>query len=261
MLNDVGFANLEDQVRFQPVSLFTSPLDLPNLYSWHDASDSDTITTSGSNVTLWEDKSTNGIDLTVTATGPTLATADQNGLDAVVFSGAAGGIRNATAWDGKGTTDITVAILCRPTTIDSSSDGVVHVGDYGFNGNVHISFRTDLTNNMRVYSTSNGSADAQVINPSASISAGDPLSVIYTRTAGSGGALISGVTGTEDRDPTSQITIGGNTGDGYFAVGFYYSTGNAFAGKIYEVITCDGVMSEADQASLRTYWQNKWGIS
>jgi hypothetical protein len=73
-----------------------APTDLTSLQCWLDASDSSTITESGGSISLWEDKTTNGNDaddavntsnVKITTQRPTVATAAQNGLDAVNFNG------------------------------------------------------------------------------------------------------------------------------------------------------------------------------
>lgn len=72
-----------------------SPSDLADLQCWLDASDSATITLSGSSVTLWEDKAgsndaDDAVDSTntkVTTKRPTIVTAAQNSLDAIEFNG------------------------------------------------------------------------------------------------------------------------------------------------------------------------------
>jgi hypothetical protein len=245
-----------------------TPLDLPNLFSWHDASDSSTITTSDSNVTLWEDKSGNGIDLAdgPIELGPTVATADQNGLDSLVFGvGDRSTMTNITAWDDVGATDITVAVLCRPTSIDTTGRGVVFIGEVATSGDMHILFDTDVTNNMKVYTDiqGGGGGASQTVTPVSSISANDPVSVILTRSATDAGAIINGVAGNESFEPNSQLVIGtaALNNDGRFGVGWQTSESDNFIGKVYEVITCKGVISESDKTNLTSYWQNKWGIS
>ena len=72
-----------------------APSDLADLQCWLDASDSSTITLSGSSITLWEDKAgsndaddaVNSGNSKITTRRPTIATAAQNGLDAVNFNG------------------------------------------------------------------------------------------------------------------------------------------------------------------------------
>jgi hypothetical protein len=71
------------------------PSDLADARCWLDASDSSTITLSGSSITLWEDKigsndaddAVNTSNSKITTRRPTIATAAQNGLDAVNFNG------------------------------------------------------------------------------------------------------------------------------------------------------------------------------
>jgi hypothetical protein len=77
-----------------PARLWT-PADLVDGRCWLDASDSSTITLSGSSISLWEDKigsndaddGVNTSNVKITTARPTIATADQNGLDAIAFNG------------------------------------------------------------------------------------------------------------------------------------------------------------------------------
>ncbi|MDH3339799.1 MAG: hypothetical protein OEL84_00785 [Nitrosopumilus sp.] len=67
-----------------------SPLDVPNLIGWWDASDAATITKDGSDrVSQWDDKSGQDNHLTnaVSATQPLWVSAAQNGLDVIRFNG------------------------------------------------------------------------------------------------------------------------------------------------------------------------------
>jgi hypothetical protein len=71
------------------------PSDLDDARCWLDASDSSTITLSGSSITLWEDKigsndADDAVDTSnekITTARPTLALAEQNGLNAIAFNG------------------------------------------------------------------------------------------------------------------------------------------------------------------------------
>lgn len=72
-----------------------TPADLVDGRLWLDASDSSTITLSGSSISLWEDKigsndatdAVNSSNVTITTKRPTIATSAQNGLDAIAVNG------------------------------------------------------------------------------------------------------------------------------------------------------------------------------
>jgi len=71
------------------------PTNLSDLQCWLDASDASTITESGGSISLWEDKAgsndaddaVNSSNVKITTARPTIATAAQNGLDAIAFNG------------------------------------------------------------------------------------------------------------------------------------------------------------------------------
>jgi len=66
-----------------------SPLDIPNLAGWWDASDTSTITESGGSVSQWDDKSGNGLHVTqaVSAEQPSTGLATQNSLNVLSLDG------------------------------------------------------------------------------------------------------------------------------------------------------------------------------
>ena len=67
-----------------------NPASIANLKAWYDASDTGTITVSGTAVTQWNDKSGNGYNLTQGTAGkrPLSGTRTQNGKNAIEYDGA-----------------------------------------------------------------------------------------------------------------------------------------------------------------------------
>jgi hypothetical protein len=236
-----------------------TPADLTNLYTWHDASDSSTITLSGAQVIEWADKSGNGISATTGAgpLGPTVAAADQNGLDALAFSGSQF-LRNGTAWSGVGLSDFSVAVLARYTgIINTTQRGVCAIGTFNSNGYFYATVRSDVSNNVVVFTSSNSaSSDPCARTPQDLYSSNDILSVIAHRTASEMGAIINGSEGAGATQPTLQS----NFVNGYFFVGGYYDTAYLWIGKIYEIITTKAAMTSAEKTNLLAYWTTKWGL-
>ena len=89
-----------DYLAFELPSLWT-PSNTSSTVGWWDASDSSTITTSGSEVTAVTDKSGNGYTLQRGTTGPNYGTRTLNGLNVFEFSGANYNTleNNSFAWD------------------------------------------------------------------------------------------------------------------------------------------------------------------
>jgi hypothetical protein len=67
-------------------NFFFTPTQLSNLSVWYDAADAGTLSTSGSAITSWRDKSGNGFTATA-ANSPTYGTVVQNGKNTVSFNG------------------------------------------------------------------------------------------------------------------------------------------------------------------------------
>lgn len=89
----VRSVNGSTQTAWSDAATFTISLadvgDITETVGWWDASDSSTITTDGSEVTLATDKSGNSYDLsttTVNRSGPTIGTVSQNGLNVFEFA-------------------------------------------------------------------------------------------------------------------------------------------------------------------------------
>lgn len=80
-----GATVLVDSYRYSSV---VSPIPTTNLVGWYDATDTATLTTSGSNVTGWADKSGAGNNITgVSGNYPQTGTRSVNGLNALDFNG------------------------------------------------------------------------------------------------------------------------------------------------------------------------------
>lgn len=113
-----------------------SPLSLTPK-GWWDASDSATITLSGSNVTAWADKSGNGYTLAppgapITTLAPTYSTAAQNGLNVVSFNGVNQYLNSGTGLFGHDRTCF--AVLRRVS--GTGYQGIVQSSNYGMIVNV-----------------------------------------------------------------------------------------------------------------------------
>lgn len=65
-----------------------SPLSIPSIEAWYDASDTSTITESGGAVSQWNDKSGNALNVTqgIAASQPTTGSDTQNGLNVLTFN-------------------------------------------------------------------------------------------------------------------------------------------------------------------------------
>ena len=116
-----------------------------SLIAWYDASDTGTITTSGSEVTQIDDKSGNGYDLTPPGTGPDSGTDTINGNNVLTFVGAeylkngsVSGFNDAFIFAWAGTIDSISNDLQSLFSTDSVNDFQLKAENAGyFRGRVH----------------------------------------------------------------------------------------------------------------------------
>jgi hypothetical protein len=238
--------------------------------AWYDASDTATITVSGSNVTQWNDKSANALNL-VQATStkqPLSGTRTQNGknmidfdgTDDVLYSGA-----SAATW--KFLTDATGSSVFMMIYADSDaagwtlcdvSDGAVanvpsytwykNPNDSGYfgKGSDNPSGYNWFTSGTSISFTGNTAQQWNVIsNPTAS--AADRMLIFKNGTANTNTNAQTATSSTST--PNHPLYLGG-----------YKSYNESFNGGICEVLIYDSILNSTDRANNEAYLAAKWGI-
>lgn len=208
-----------------------SPLDLPSLVAWYDASDTATITSSGGAVSQWDDKSGNGYHLTQ-ATGamkPTTGSTTQNGLNTVSFDG----------------TD-----LIANTSISLTQPNMV------------IIVCKFAASNAFVFDEDSGNSPRQILNRSSN------WRLFAGAYADSGMAVDTAwhVFSCLFNGASSQLWVDG-TGSGAINPGTENMTGMAFGGanslpftgEIGEFVACDPDLSAGDRQAAEAALSTKWG--
>lgn len=106
-----------------------SPLDLPNLNAWWDASDVSTITESGGDVSQWDDKSGNGYHLTqgTAASQPATGANTLNGLNVLTFDGSNDSLDIASTGLGRNVSGLTVYVVARLVNVTTSQEFLLNV--------------------------------------------------------------------------------------------------------------------------------------
>jgi hypothetical protein len=223
-----------------------SPLSLPNLRSWFDASDASTFTYSSSTlVSQWNDKSGNGKHaVQATVANQPNRNVTQNGLSCVAFSGtgnvhmrANGTFLVGTPWDENH--PHTLIVIAKVT----GSPGGTQRSPIAA-GNTRP-FRT-TADKAAMYATT------AVVDSGVAFGANAHL--VVCRIAGNTGLSGIGVDG-------AAFVVGfpGNQGNLDFWIGAY-SAGEYWMGNICEVITMSDRISDTDVASLDAYATSKWGL-
>lgn len=224
------------------------PLDL-NPSAWYDASDAATITTSGSEVVGWGDKSGNGNDLTQANIGPTNGVATINGLNALRFSGG-GALRRTAAFQYvNGTTGAWTAAAVVKKNSNSGVDSVVVAADWSARFSPQM-LRTDGTtpqavaSNEGTYTTDNGPAIST--NPAVLIAVQTATTIeVFLDGSSNGATTISGGTA---HTGTLPMWIGGHSG-----------AADHLDGDLGEVLVIPTDISSTDRADLLAYLSAKWG--
>jgi hypothetical protein len=231
-----------------------SPLSIPGLALWLDASDSATLfqdsagttpaTTDGDVVGYWGDKSTGVKHMTqaTTAQKPTLQLAEQNGRHAIQFDGSdvlfrSGVVTTSTAW-----TVFTAAKLGAGATQAIFANGTATVSNvapmvWKNTGNRNIS----LANANCVDGAATTSAEIWTTRRTTA-----PLAIL--RINGASQAI------TNDTAAQATPTVGA------FVGAALADTTYAMTGFIYEILMYSAALTDDQLAQVEAYLSSKWGI-
>ncbi|MBY0355517.1 MAG: hypothetical protein K2Q12_07280 [Rickettsiales bacterium] len=239
-----------------PIAAF-SPLLIPNLHAWFDASDAATITASGGLVSQWNDKSGNARHATAAgAARPAIQSAVINGLDSLYSDGASGvGMTFPHALTN--TSNITAFLVFRANPIadptSSTQNGLTAISSINGVTNCYIGFRQ----------TSNSHGVVQGLVGGTGLTLGNGSSYTNAR-------VYSGRIGASNaaawHNGTQRFNVA--RGGGPFTVN---STGSIFneapinaaraaVGWIPEVLYFARELSDIERRQVEAYLINKWGV-
>jgi hypothetical protein len=239
---------------------------------WLDASDTSTITVSGTAVTQWTDKGPNTRTFTQGTAGnrPVSGVSTKNSLNVIDFDGSTDFLESTAAtsvWkflsDG---TEHTYFVVAKSTDLNfyGTVFGNINSQNVGIEG---AQFRPDPA--IACYMNSAVGSNLPVIyNAGGSISANEwvyagfrnkPLDA--TAANRSKGQIKLGtaysnntyVNNPDTGNPTYTLIIGGTRNNNG-------SIADRFAGSIAEIIMYSSYLSDGDTASVQSYLANKWGI-
>lgn len=235
----------------------TTPLNVPNCVCWYDASDSSTITLSGSSVTAWNDKSTSANNLAppATAARPTY-TATQNGKNVVSFSGtqylAMGTMTNMPTTTGA----FSVFVVGR-STINTPSQYFFRFGDNdGITGGSFELYINNGNNGLYqdYYNTTASSTTTNVINSYFIFS--------QTATTSATSPFLNGTAFTTITNYSYTLARArGVVGARSFGGGPGFSAISGLIGTIGEIIVYDRQLTSTERQSIETYLSGKWNVS
>jgi hypothetical protein len=223
-------ASVPSYISSSPYSTYI-PLSIPSCTAWYDASDSTTLTFSGSNITAWRDKTGNGNNLGTT--GTLLLSTTTTGKQSIFLQGGYFQSGNPTTLSGF---SYTIFILASQVVGDN---GVLW--SYGGNGRV--------INSGAYY---NGSVGA--------FSTGAPFygnNTIMCITETIGGLAVATTNGTSNGSQTGG-TMYDKAG---FTVGTNYNFGTRWNGTVQEIIYYNTPLNTGQQQLIEAYLAEKWGTT
>ena len=259
----VGVAAAASMTVGSPVERYWAPDKLAGLDLWLDADDSTTLTLDTADVITWADKSAAGQDFTQGTSGnrPVVATAYQNGRDAIQFTRAnEEHLSGGDALDTSGTTRWIGVIL--------------EIGDDSVDQGILTKYRNTLDDfRWRLYLNGGGSPKAEL---EASWSGPGDIAAISQGTQGTGWVLFVAEITT---DTSAQLWMNGVSqgydvagastsgnqpytafiGTSNDTVGTGYLASYCLDGYIGEIVSVDGAIVEREE--LEGYLAHRWGLA
>jgi hypothetical protein len=223
---------------------------------WLDASDNSTITLNGSTVSQWNDKSGNDRHAVQATAGqqPTLTAAGLNGLDVLTMDG---GDHMITSNVFTSASDVTVFLVHKATTIDSTGNAVFALqnGLDNSNGYLHCLARSDISNHFRSFFTTD-SAGSNATNqaPPTDFTTGVWRVTEHSRSATAARFGISGV--------VSEISASGqcNFTSAKGIIGCYFSLNYEWIGQIAFVMVVPSYLGTEDRQICEGYIHWHFGL-
>jgi hypothetical protein len=245
------------------------PTDLANLKAWYDASDTATITVSGTAVTQWNDKSTNGYNLTQGTAGlrPQSNTRTQNGLNAIDFDGGDDILNASTASDWTFLSNTSGATVFVTAYADAAADGRLlwstNGGSAIYTGSNGYVQSTDLmaigttravngTSAMDVYLSTPSATDNTAFTMTAQFDLGQATASARGYIWKNGASQTNNNTETASASASAPQTP--------LAIGNIPTYSLAWDGLICEVIMYNAILNATDRGKVETYLAAKWGI-
>jgi hypothetical protein len=223
---------------------------------WLDASDSGTLTLSGSDVTQWADKSGNGRHATPPISAkPTWTASGINSIGSVVFPASAAPLVTPSFSNPAGADGITIAMVLEKTGEPVNFSNPLTKGATNTEWSIVLEnaangAKSNLRNNLTTGNTAKSSTNFGTSTPR----------VVSGYIANSGIAQFftgnpEGTQGSATRSfgSSSVLTIGSSPDSTY--------TANRFQGRIGEIILIHGDITTATRQKLEGYLAHKWGLA
>lgn len=225
---------------------------IAGLEAWIDASDSTTITLSGSVVTAISDKALNSHDFTPSGgTGPTLSSGSQNSLDTITFPDAYKKLVTSTVIP-VGSSSTTFLVASRDAASSNGYGRILSGSDTGDGYSPAILSGYGVTgsnDDFELYSGASGPYLSAGVN---NTSGPKLLTLAHTD-----GGTVNLYYGGTLADTSSSAKTFGTKGWNEISGGSL-SEGGTFT--FCELVVYDSVLSTSDRQSVESYLTTKWGL-
>lgn len=245
-----------------------NPASIANLKAWYDASDTATITVSGTAVTQWNDKSGNAYNVTQGTAGqrPVSGTRTQNGKNMIDFQ-SDDVLQAATASDWTFMSNSTGCTAFVAAFYDTDSNSRVLIDTSGFlSANIGLACYAAGDDNLSGLVARGASGTF--------VSLIETLGALTDNTAKYFSVKFDNANATAANRVLARINGGSQTGANTYSgaasssapnhalyIGAYNTSGSfGFNGGICEIIIYSGLLSDADILKVNNYLAAKWAI-
>ena len=247
------------------VSEFT-PKSIAGLKAWYDASDTSTISVSGTAVTQWNDKSVNAYNTTqgTAARRPISGVNTQNGKNVITFDGN-DMLTAATASDWTFMHDSTNCTIFWAGSFNTSSvdNTIVCTASTTAQAGVYVSKNPSDLLYAEVYRASAGTLVSALAAGSLPDGSTKYASMLFDNTAaGAGNRLRFKINGGSDLTGNTQTnSVSTAAPQNPLYIGAYDTSGSGgLSGSLFEVIIYSGYLSTTNVDLVNAYLAAKWAI-
>lgn len=230
---------------YYPLVPTTNPLIVSNCALWLDAADTATITTSGTNVTTWADKSGNARNATATSNWPTFTA----GNNYIQFSG-----NNWFSYPATFLVSTQYTLFFSVARDVSKAEHILTSSGSGNTNNRNLI--TGYSPNMTTFKYGYFGNDTQFTTPTPTSLPEAPTIITLQQTATQRLAWYNG----------SQLLTNANStlllaqNDGLLGV-YFRSASTAWNGKWYEVLMYNRALTATERRQIEGYLAWKWGVN
>jgi len=227
-----------------------SPSEIPTL-AWWDASDASTIQHTSNTVTQWNDKSGNGINLTVPSSkdNPTTNTNTLNNLNVIQYGGSNSGLSNSSFSYNRSSKSFCISFVCNIIAAPTNVQHFYFAGTNTTSPGTRLMARTVSSNTSIQIFGGSGSSNKVVGAGGLNLRTTTLISFEFTPTGPDSAIRLNGAqknTGDTGNNHLNDFNLGINEGGSFSVEGFFGEC----------ILYNDNTMIE----KIEGYLAHKWGL-